>query len=455
LNRVYADPGYSELKRGLIRSTGLEFYAERDEPLAELISVRLSVLGVRDCSAYAAFLAAGERGGAEMDALIAQLTIGETYFFRDEEQFAAIRDVVLPDILRRKRTTRQLLIWSAGCATGAEPYSLAILLEREFRYQVAGWHIGIHATDLNRSFLAQAAEGKFRAGALRCTSDRMKRECFSQEGLTWTIHPRYKQWVSFHYLNLMESEDQASFPWRSDFDLILCRNVMIYFAREVNGRLIGQFHRALGEGGWLVLGASEYSLENLKIFRTVNATGARMFQKIPALSAPGVTPPTGGPMEAPQRCPAAAPAPRAQLLTEPAPSGLVPADLDGLRHLADRGDWQAAAAYGQRLLGQHAWNAETHFYHALIYEKLGILNEPERSLRRAIYLDRNFAMAHYHLGLALQRGGQTGAAARSFGNVLKVLAAMPDLAIITAAPGVTATGLKELAKMHLEGSRAL
>jgi len=81
--------------------------------------------------------------------------------------------------------------------------------------------------------------------------------------------------------------------------------------------------------------------------------------------------------------------------------------------------------------------------------KLGIAGEPERSLRRALYLDRNFALAHYHLGIALKRSGHAGAAARSFGNVLKVLAALPDIAMVTAGPGVTEAGLKELARMHL------
>ncbi len=114
--------------------------------------------------------------------------------------------------------------------------------------------------------------------------------------------------------------------------------------------------------------------------------------------------------------------------------------MEGLRQLADRGDWQGAAEYGQRLLTQDRLNPEIHFYQALIFENLGIADEAERSLRQAIYLDRNFALAHYHLGLALKRDRQMRAAARSFGNVLKVLAGMPDDAIVTAGPGVTATG---------------
>jgi chemotaxis protein methyltransferase CheR len=448
VNRVFQDPGYHQLKDHLIESTGLAFYADRDEPLATLVAERLAVLKLRNCSSYADFLAYGETGCAEMDILIAQLTIGETYFFRDEEQFAAIRDVILPDILARKRRSKQLLIWSAGCATGAEPYSLAILLARQLGDRMSGWQIRIHATDLNRGFLKQAAEGKFRAGALRSTSDAVKRECFVKEGLTWTIHPRYKPWVLFHQMNLMESDFSASFPAAAQFDLIVCRNVMIYFSREVNGRLIGQFHQSLEDGGWLVVGGAESNMDNLKIFQGVSAAGTRLFQKMP---------PSSSPLEAaevdPEPGSTGIPAVFTPSGHSPAdPPLVVQADLDGLRQLADHGDWQGAAEYGKQLLSQHGLNAEVRFYHALIFEKLGVVDEPEISLRRAIYLDRKFALAHYHLGLVLKRTGQLAAAERCFGNVVKVLAGLPDIAIVTAGAGITVTGLKELAKMHLAGS---
>jgi chemotaxis protein methyltransferase CheR len=455
VNRVSQDPAYSRLKERLIASTGLAFYADRDELLTDLIGQRLSALGLPDCSSYAVFLADEEEGSVEMDVLVARLTIGETYFFRDEEQFAAIRDVILPDVLERKRSSRRLRIWSAGCATGAEPYSLAILLARELADQIAGWQIAIHATDLNQSFLTRAAEGKFRAAALRSTSDRVKRECFSKEGLTWTIHPRFRQWISFHQMNLVKDDFSVSFPEGTEFDLILCRNVMIYFSREANRRLIEQFHRVLGDGGWLVVSASECNLDNLKIFRAVDATGAKLFQKLALACGPKEVAPDAAREAAPE--PAPEPASKSALAT-PEPSvkacpavipELVTPDLAGLRELADHGDWQRAADYGKQLLTQNGLNAEVHFYHALIFEKLGIAHEPERSLRHAIYLDRKFALAHYHLGLALRRNGQELAAERSFGNVLKVLDGLPDLAIVTAGPGVTVTGLKELARMHL------
>jgi chemotaxis protein methyltransferase CheR len=443
---VSQDPCYTRLKEHLIAITGLAFYSDRDERLTELIASRLSALGMHDCSSYTNLLADQEQGRAEMDVLISRLTIGETYFFRDEAQFDAIRSVILPDILERNKCSKQLRIWSAGCATGAEPYSLAILLARDFADRIAGWQVGIDATDLNRGYLAQAAAGKFRAWAIRSTSDEVKRECFSKDGLTWTVHPRYRQWISFHQMNLVEREFPTPWPDGTRFDLILCRNVMIYFAPEVNRRLIGQLHNSLGDDGWLVVGASEHGLDGYQAFRTSDVANARIYQKLP----PALW---GGP-PGPQPTPSSASVFRMLAQPDPAPvAGPIAepgrADLEGLRQLADRGDWQAAAECARTLLSRDGLNPQIHFYQALIFENLGQAAEAQRCLRQAIYLDRSFALAHYQLGLALERDRQIPAAARSFGNVLKVLASVQDDAIVTAGSGVTATGLKELARTHL------
>lgn len=365
-----------------------------------------------------------------MDVLIERLTIGETYFFRDLEQFAAIRDIIIPDILERKRLSRSLRIWSAGCATGAEPYSMAILLMHEMAGRLAGWQVAIDATDLNRRSLAQAAAGRFRAWALRSISDTVKRECFSSDGRIWTIHPRYKQWISFHRMNLVGGEFNAPGSLGvqggdTPYDLILCRNVMIYFAPERVTRLIGGFHQSLGDGGWLAVGASEYSVENYKAFRTVSAAGARLYQKM----APALTSVTGGGVDT---APVALAAPPARALPK-APDAL---DFAGIE--------------GRRMLSDYRLNPAVHFDQAVIFENLGLAGESERSLRRAIYLDRNFALAHYRLGLLLEKDGQDSSAARSFGNVLMVLAGAVDAAVVPAGGGLTVTELKEPATMHLE-----
>ena len=439
-------PGYAQLKDQLIAATGLVFYADRDELLTDLIEVRLRDLGIRNCLAYLKFLNDGEKGEAEMDILVGRLTIGETYFFRDQDQFDAIREIILPDIIQRNRQSQQIRIWSAGCATGAEPYSLAILLAHHLAEKIAGWRICIYASDLNRSYLAQAQAGKFRPWALRSTSEEMKRECFSNEGRLWHIHPRYKKWISFRYMNLVDGD--LSSP-EGQFDLILCRNVMIYFAPEVNRRLVGRFHLSLDDGGWLVVGASEHNPENYSAFRTVSVPGAKLYQKETAEEfQPPVKPePLSSP---PVSSPASVWQPRVNFLVNSAPpppeSG--EPDMEGLRKLADHGAWADAAEYAQDLLSRDRLNPVVHFYQALIFENLGMLEKSLQSLRHAIYLDRRFALAHYHLGLALQRSPQPNQASRSFANVLKALMGLPDDGMVKAGPGVTVAALRELATMQ-------
>ena len=446
MNRLSQNPDYRRLKAHLIKSTGLAFYEDRDEQLTGLIAGRLTDLGMSDCSSYEELLFDGSKGAAEMERLIAQLTIGETYFFRDEEQFAAMRDIVLPDILRRKQASKELRIWSAGCATGAEPYSLAILLAREMARSIVDWKISICATDLNRNYLRQAAEGKFRAWALRGVTDAVKRDCFSKEGLNWSIHPQYKQWISFHQMNLAGSPFSTPCAEGAHFDLILCRNVMIYFTTEVRRRLIGDLYNSLEDHGWLVVGGCEHDSEGYKAFRSAEVSGAKLYQRVPVPRGPIKKPRERAPLRM-----AAAPARPVEPHPNPPPAR-DPPDMKSLRQLADRGEWQDAAEYGQRLLNQDRLNPAIHFYQALIFENLGIATESERSLRQALYLDRNFALAHYHLGLALKRERRTREAARSFGNVLRVLGGLPDDAVVEAGPGVTVTALKKLAQMHLGNS---
>jgi chemotaxis protein methyltransferase CheR len=217
----------------------------------------------------------------------------------------------------------------------------------------------------------------------------------------------------------------------------------------VSRRLIGQFHESLEDRGWLVVGPSEHNLENYKDFSVIDAAGAKLYQRTAAkCSALQVIAETKIHSE-----PVLAPKPRAAPSIKPQPDP-DRADMEGLRLLADRGDWKNASEYGRKLLTEDRLNPEIHFYLALILENLGTADEPERSLRHALYLDRNFALAHYHLGLALRRHGQIDGATRSFGNVLKVLRGTLDDEALMGGRGITALRLKELAKMHLGSSDA-
>jgi chemotaxis protein methyltransferase CheR len=450
---LIGDPLFPQLKDHLIELTGLTYYLDKDVDLARRLGNRVSITGLRDCAAYLSILRDPLRGPSELDALIAELTIGETYFFRHPEHFDALRNRVLPELIARNRAEnpprRSLRIWCAGCADGPEPYSLAILLKREMAHQILGWEVTILGTDINRHRLAKAREGRFEEWALRSTSEAIKRECFSKEGRFWTIASEYKEGVFFQFHNLVEHSSPSLLNKLSAFDLIVCRNVMIYFDSDLMRRMIRQFYDCLVPGGWLVVGPTEPNMTSFASFHTVNAPGVTLYQRPDQ---------PRGPVAAAEvfAMPPLAPVPAVpqvrDLTTEAALSA--PPTLAKVRHFAHCGAWENAAQCCEELLGEDNLKATVHFYHGLVLEQMSKHVEAESSLRRAIYLDRQSVLAHYYLGLFLQLRGDPRQAARCFENTLNLLQSRHDADSFPDGDGVTASELKKSAAMHLEILRA-
>lgn len=463
---LVADPGHSRLKEFVIEHTGLTYYANRDEDLANRISRRLSKLGLSDCSSYLRLLQDQHAGDAEFDALVSELTIGETYYFRHQELFDGLRDVILPDLIERKKQVRRLRIWSAGCATGPETYSLAILLKRELAHLTDGWELSVLGTDINRDFLARANEGKYEDWAFRSCPEDLKQNCFTPLGKSWVIKPKYRECVSFQYHNLVKHPFPSLIHNLAAFDLILCRNVMIYFSTEVIRKLLGQFEQCLVEGGWFLVGHAEPNVDLFRSFRTVNVPGATLYQKtseeairtdhFPVVAPAPVADETWGFTAAP--IPEAevalerteSHAPWFEQVAEKKPVQPVAAELSNIRLLADQGECEQALRCSRALLEKEKLNPVVHFYHALVLEQMGHHADTERSLRQTIYLDRNFVLAHYYLGLCLQRKRDSLGAIRSFQNVRHFLSQTDPSETFPHGDGITAGDLKELTEMNLE-----
>ncbi|TAL11299.1 MAG: protein-glutamate O-methyltransferase CheR, partial [Nitrospirae bacterium] len=426
------------------------------------VAKRLEALNMSGCSAYLALLKDGQAGEAELDELVADLTIGETYFFRHEEQFEALRRTILPDIIRRNAPRRQIRIWSAGCATGAEAYSLSILLRREFAGQLAGWDVSIVGTDINRKFLAQAREGHFGDWALRGTGEEIKSACFVQSARSWRIGDEYREGIAFQYHNLVKHPYPSLLHNLAAFDLILCRNVMIYFSHEVIRSCVNRFWSSLVDGGWLLVGHAEMDTEAFRAFHTINAPGTVLFKrageppKRPVYQTDGWVAESAAPATALWQPPSL---PDLPLLFRRPPIAPEAADTKDatdapltaqIRELADRAQWEEAEALCQTLIEKDRLNPMGNFYHALILEQMGLRREAETALNRAIYLERDFVLAHYHKGLLLQNVEDFTGAARSFRNVLTLLRPLAPDRRFAEADGISAADLAELAQMQLE-----
>jgi chemotaxis protein methyltransferase CheR len=196
---------------------------------------------------------------AVRDALVAELTIGESYFQRDSAQFELMRRQVLPALLGGAAAGRPVRVWSAGCAAGEEPYSVAMLLDELGALRRAE----IVGTDISRPRLNDAQRGVYSAWSLRGMSDDVRRRYFRERGRYFELDARIREPVDFRYLNLAED----AFPSLSigiwGMDLILCRNVLIYFDRPTVERVARRLVESLSEGGWLILGASDPAIAEL------------------------------------------------------------------------------------------------------------------------------------------------------------------------------------------------
>ncbi len=356
-------------------------------------------------------------------------------------------------------------IWSAGCATGAEPYSVAILLRRDLAAALEGWDVTIVGTDINRAFLARAGSAIFEEWALRATPEDVRRDCFTRSGKEWTLRPSYQEGVSFQYHNLVSHTFPSLVNNLFAFDLILCRNVMIYFNQDIMGRVLAGFHQSLVEGGWLLVGHAEPSVQLFRAFRAVNAPGGPVFyQKVSESAEPEtrIVAPTVPSTEyqVPSTPQSASCAEHSVLSTQysvPSTGNPIPrpeiaahsSDLSTLRALADRGAWEEALANCVQLLETDRLNPLVHFYHGLVLEQVGSHDEAEAALRRSLYLDRRSALAHYYLGLLLQKGHRVEQAILSFKNALRLLGQLDGSFAFDDGDGITAAELAKLTRMQL------
>jgi chemotaxis protein methyltransferase CheR len=388
------DPGYALLKRRILAVTGLAYFQDKDEALAERLQRRLAACRAAGCAAYLALLEADSARMGEWDALVGELTIGETFFFRYSQQFQALRDRLLPETIARNAATRSLRLWSAGCATGAEAYSLAALVRAALGERLPEWRVTILGTDINRTFLAQARRGEFSEWALRDVVPADRAAVVEPGPGGWRVRPELRGMVEFRHHNLIElTPEPAPDDRLAEFDIILCRNVMIYFDQPTLAALAPKLAKRLVAHGWLLIGHAEGGAPFQADFEPVLAPGAILYRRRRQdhgterrTSAAGRPPHRTAAMArpAPYRA-AAAPAPGRS--TTPLPPDPV-------------------AFYQDALALRQAEQAEA----------------AEQALRRAIYLDRGFAMAHLQLGDLLRRRGDLSGALKAFTNALRCLA---------------------------------
>ena len=495
---------YDRFQTLILGRTGMLFGPRRKGALAKGVLVMSAKWSQNNIEVYYRTLEKTPTDSRLWDDLIDELTIGETYFFRDGAQFDVLRQNVLPELIRRHQHDHSLRIWSAGCASGEEAYSIAMLLD-ELLPGASQWNLFILATDINREVLVKAETGQFREWSFRQTSPVLRHRFFKQEGDGFTLRSKIRRMVTVAYLNLSEASYPSLSTNTNAMDLILCRNVAIYQSESTVAAVINRFHRCLIPSGWLMVGAAETSIPVFGRFTTRNLSGTTVFQKVDesqeaersaiiAFSGRDVSAKTWGPLAeisepAPQTnaIGKAAPAkPRVEpslttdkqaapetgnanklytrgmsllqrkrfeaamhvfeacLLMDP---DFTPAFLQMAMVQANRGCLAEAKDWCLKALGCEPLSIEARYTLALICIEQGDDEAALSNLKKAIYLDADFILGHFSLAILYRRQRALEKYHRHRRQAIRLASRMPLESVLAGSDDLTSGQLLTMARV--------
>jgi len=461
--------------------------------LADLLKRRVAGHG-GSCEDYLVRLAS-DRSWKEVGVLARELTVNETYFLRNREQFVVLAEVVLPARLQARAAERRLSLLSVGCASGEEAYTLAMVI-RDVVSEPA-WQVSIVGVDVNDVMLRKAERGRYSPWALRALPDRLRRRWFRADGQVLVLDEEIRGSVRFVERNLMDEDSEL---WRPGFyDAIFCRNVIMYLTRDGAAALVDRMVRALAPGGFLFLGHAE----NLRDYRgdlQVRHTHETFYYQRgstgiePPASVPGPAPPVAVDVTGPQDWMSAIGSSTVRIrelaakrplpprspatLTAPGPGGLKRA-LDLLRRehfaaalavveslpdgpesepetlllyavlLIQCGRIDRAEETCGRLLARDGINAGAHYLLGLCRESAGDATGAARHNHAAAHLDPTFALPRLRLGILARRRGDVETARRELGHALVLLSREDPHRLLLFAGGFTRPALTTLCQSEL------
>jgi chemotaxis protein methyltransferase CheR len=486
----------------LARTMGLHFAQDRLPELQAKMASLGRQAGYADPEEYLLWLMSAPLPRQLLETLALNLTIGETYFLRDPKSYQALEEELLPGLIAARRSTgRALSIWSAGCASGEEPYTLAILLSRIIP-DLANWKITLLATDINPQALERGRLGVYSQWSFRNAPAWLMDYFTKREDGRFEVIPRIREMVRFSHLNLADPEEMAKSGDAHQLDIIFCRNVMLYFDAEQVRKTMAMLHAALKDTGWLFLGPTDVDHHTLQGFSSRHYDGAFVLSKIAVQPTEEPVPEPAVPATAP-----ASPAPgatKARVLSDKlpfaaaprhstAPTSTLPSDsrkaeppgeLAGALEYAEAlslyqaGRYQHAAdlalhsleAGGERVdalalsarayanigrfaearkccekaIGCDRLRAPNHYLLSIILEQQGDLAGAMVSLQHALFVDHDYLLAYFALGNLKRRCGDQVDSQRNFANALRLLERRHPHEVLPEAEGMTAGRLAEI-----------
>ena len=275
------DPAYLKIRDLIYQISGIYQPQEKLYLLASRCARRMSVVNAKSPSEYLEHLTVRSNRDAELRFLLNEITIGETYMFRSPPQLEALRTVIFPPMIESKGKLgfKRLRIWSAGCSTGEEPYTLAMFLLEESEHSLKGWTFDILATDLNDRSLEVAKAGIYGDYALRNVTDSQRRKYFKPvDDKKLQVTDQLKSLIRFDRVNL---SDDSKMVFLKGMDIVFCCNVLIYFDLSSKRRVVQHFYSNLLPNGYLFLGHAESLYQVDDAFRLVHLPGTTAYWKPP------------------------------------------------------------------------------------------------------------------------------------------------------------------------------
>lgn len=248
-----SDELFVQLRDMIYRKSGMFFNESKKYLLERRIENRLKELGLEKFEDYYYLLKYSPDGEEEFRALLDEITINETSFYRNAPQMEVFQKYLLPEVLKAKKV-KQLKLWSAGCSTGEEPYTLAILILEVLGAGISGWSVDILGVDISQSALEKARKGEYGRYTLRNMPLRLVQKYFVKDGPIYKVREEVKKLVRFEAINLL---DRSQTNKIRGMDFVFCRNVLIYFDAEARRRVVASFYESLNPGGYLFIGHSE------------------------------------------------------------------------------------------------------------------------------------------------------------------------------------------------------
>ena len=515
MKRIFEASQLAGFRAMVERRLGLKFDDSKLEELADVLRRRMKESKSEDVESYLCLLGTSL---PELREVVGHITIPETYFFRIPDHFRAFQEVVLPERMRARKAARRVSILSAGCASGEEPYTIAMLMQ--WRVELAGWEIAIRGIDVNSAAIAKGKAGRYSAWSLREIEPEYEQRCFRSEGGAFQLCDSIREMVSLEEGNLADAK--APFWKPRTYDVIFFRNAFMYFSPEAGRATVARMAESLAPGGYLFLGPAESLRGVSNDFDLCHTHGTFYYQlrtgRSRAVNSFGYShvPPdgTGNPraLRAPlpaaesegdwanairqaserirvlaegpkgsRKSPEMPPVARSVARGAPADFGAVLellgeerfeqalAALEGMPAeaqsspevqvlrgvlLANRGDLAQAEELCAAALKTDSLNAGAYYVMALCREQADDRATAMEHDRTAIYLDPSFAMPHLHLGLLAKRGGELELAMQELSQAALLLPREDGPRVLVYGGGFGRAALVELCRRELQDGRA-